>query len=144
MSGPTSRKSRLPASSLWMPRAVPVGAPLRPGAGAWRWRSIWIPPPVKPLVVNLIVHAPMVLFSAAPPGQGGEHHVNERTYEFWRGLFARHGYACFDFLRPRLHSASGIEPWYRYNLLLFVREYSWACASAAVSAGARASRRPPR
>jgi SAM-dependent methyltransferase len=74
------------------------------------------------LVDNLVAHAPVVLFSAAPPGQGGEHHVNERSYEFWRGLFKRRGYACFDFVRPRIRLDGRVEPWYRYNLLLFVRE----------------------
>lgn len=74
------------------------------------------------LVDNLTAHAPIVVFSAAPPGQGGENHINERPYEFWRRLFERRGYAFFDFLRPRVRSLASIEKWYRYNLLLFVRE----------------------
>lgn len=73
------------------------------------------------LVDNLVCHAPAVLFSAAPPGQGGEHHVNERPYGYWRELFAQRGYELFDFVRPRIAHRADVEPWYRYNILLFVR-----------------------
>lgn len=73
------------------------------------------------LVENLAAHGVVVLFSAAPPGQGGEHHVNERPYEFWRGLFAERGYELYDFVRPALRELHGVEPWYRYNTMLFVR-----------------------
>ena len=54
------------------------------------------------LVDSLVKHGDIVLFSAAPKGQGGDHHVNEQDYEFWRQQFARHGYVPFDFLRPLL------------------------------------------
>jgi SAM-dependent methyltransferase len=73
------------------------------------------------LVDNLVAHASVVLFSAAPPGQGGEHHVNERPYEFWRDLFEARGYGLFDFIRPRIRYLAGVESWYRYNMLVFVR-----------------------
>lgn len=36
--------------------------------------------------------APRVLFSAAPPGQGGQGHVNEHPKAYWLERFARHGY----------------------------------------------------
>ena len=43
-------------------------------------------------VQNLVRHASgAILFSAAPPGQGGEFHVNEQPYEYWRGKFQRCG-----------------------------------------------------
>jgi SAM-dependent methyltransferase len=74
------------------------------------------------LVDNLVAHAGKVVFSAAPPGQGGENHVNERPYEFWRSLFERRRFLLFDFLRPRIMHRHEIEPWYRYNLMLFVQE----------------------
>jgi hypothetical protein len=73
------------------------------------------------LVDNLVAHSNKVIFSAAPPGQGGENHVNERPYDFWRGLFERRGFGLFDFLRPRIAHSQDVEPWYRYNLMLFVR-----------------------
>lgn len=72
-------------------------------------------------VKNLIAHSDLVLFSAAPPGQGGEFHVNEQDYSYWRDQFAQQGYMLLDFIRPQLASQSAVEPWYRYNTLLFVR-----------------------
>lgn len=73
------------------------------------------------LVDNLAAHGSAVLFSAAPPGQGGEHHVNERPYEFWRRLFAERGYELYDFVRRASRDLHEVEPWYRYNTMLFVR-----------------------
>ncbi|KVC47116.1 hypothetical protein WI71_11335 [Burkholderia diffusa] len=72
------------------------------------------------LVDNLVRHGKHVLFSAAVPGQGGENHINEQGYGFWRDLFARRGYLLFDFVRPLIAADTRIEPWYRYNLLFFV------------------------
>lgn len=72
-------------------------------------------------VRNLTVHSDAVLFSAAPPGQGGEHHVNEQPYEYWRSLFAHHGFAPVDCIRPLLAGDLTIRPWYRYNTLLYIR-----------------------
>ena len=42
-------------------------------------------------VDNLVRHGDVILFSAAVPHQGGEHHVNEQPPEYWRELFARPG-----------------------------------------------------
>lgn len=64
----------------------------------------------------------LVLFSAAPPGQGGEHHVNERPYGYWRELFRQQDYAVFDPVRPHLAADERVSFWYRYNVLLYVRE----------------------
>jgi SAM-dependent methyltransferase len=73
-------------------------------------------------VANLVRHAGrFILFSAAVPGQGGEYHVNEQPYDFWRERFAKNGYSAFDFVRPRIAGDSGISFWYRYNIILFVK-----------------------
>lgn len=90
------------------------------------------------LVENLVRHGSSVLFSAAVPGQGGEDHINEQHYEFWRDLFAVHGYRLFDFLRPLVSGNMVVEPWYRYNLLFFVHDSE----IAGLSAGIKASRVP--
>jgi SAM-dependent methyltransferase len=63
-----------------------------------------------------------VLFSAAPPGQGGENHINERPYEFWRERFEGLGFATLDAVRPAIAHDARISTWYRYNTLLFVRD----------------------
>lgn len=73
------------------------------------------------LVDNLTAHAPIVLFSAAVPGQGGENHINEQPPEFWRALFRERGYEVFDFFRHQFADRPEVEAWYRYNTLLFVR-----------------------
>jgi SAM-dependent methyltransferase len=70
-------------------------------------------------VDNLVRHGDVILFSAAVPHQGGEHHVNEQPPEYWRSLFAERGYDCFDFLRGRLRDRSDVRPWYRYNTLIY-------------------------
>lgn len=74
------------------------------------------------LVDNITRHGPHVLFSAAVPGQGGEDHINEQSYSYWRDLFASRGYRLFDFVRPRIASFHEIEFWYRYNILFFAHE----------------------
>jgi SAM-dependent methyltransferase len=73
-------------------------------------------------VTNLTAHGDVVLFSAAVPGQGGEFHVNERPYAYWRDKFAAQGFRTFDWLRPRVCRAADVEPWYRYNTLIFARD----------------------
>ncbi len=74
------------------------------------------------LVESLCRHGDTILFSAATPGQGGTHHINEQPLEYWRALFATQGYRPFDFLRPRFEKNAQVEPWYRYNSLLYVKE----------------------
>lgn len=72
-------------------------------------------------VSNLVAHGDVILFSAAIPGQGGEFHVNEQPYTYWRDKFVAHGFRTFDWLRPRVYGLTAIEPWYRYNTLVFAR-----------------------
>lgn len=73
-------------------------------------------------VADLVRLAPAVLFSAATPGQGGEHHVNEQPAAYWRTIFRGHGYVPVDCLRPLLARHTDIPYWYRYNLILYMRE----------------------
>ena len=70
-------------------------------------------------VDSLCRHGELIMFSAAVPGQGGERHVNEQPLDYWREKFASRGYAAFDWVRPALASLPNIEPWYRYNCLLY-------------------------
>jgi SAM-dependent methyltransferase len=74
------------------------------------------------LVDNLTRHGDLVLFSAAIPGQGGEFHVNERPYSYWREKFAVRDYAVYDAIRPHVAGIGEIEPWYRYNAFVFANE----------------------
>jgi SAM-dependent methyltransferase len=82
-----------------------------------------LPPEKAPTFIeNLTRHGPKVLFSAAPPGQGGLNHINEQPYGFWRDLFAANGYAVFDCVRSKISGNKAIAPWYRYNTFLYVRD----------------------
>ncbi len=72
-------------------------------------------------IADLVALAPVVLFSAAAPGQGGENHLNEQTGAYWQALFHRHDYLAIDCLRPILATEKKIPAWYRYNLILYVR-----------------------
>ena len=70
-------------------------------------------------VDNLVAHGDVILFSAAVPHQGGEHHVNEQPPEYWRAKFAKRGYAVFDFVRPGLVDKDGVMAWYRFNSYVY-------------------------
>lgn len=76
------------------------------------------------LIANLVKHSDFVLFSAAIPGQGGENHINEQSYEFWRAIFAEHGYSPYDFFRPLIRGEKMVEAWYRHNTILYVASHA--------------------
>jgi SAM-dependent methyltransferase len=65
--------------------------------------------------------APVVLFSAAVPFQGGTSHVNEQWPEYWADLFAHRGYEPVDCIRPRVWRNANVCWWYAQNAMLFVR-----------------------
>jgi SAM-dependent methyltransferase len=72
-------------------------------------------------VESLARHGEAVLFSAAIPGQGGTHHVNEQWPSYWAEKFARAGYTAYDVIRPQIWTDPRIAVWYRQNILLFTR-----------------------
>jgi hypothetical protein len=74
------------------------------------------------VVSNCVRHCDIVLFSAAIPGQGGLHHVNEQPPEYWQRLFDQAGYEVVDLIRPLIWANAGIPAWYRQNMLLFVNK----------------------
>lgn len=65
--------------------------------------------------------APVVLFSAAIPFQGGTGHLNEQWPDTWAGLFRERGYVPVDLVRKRVWQNDAVEFWYAQNTLLFVR-----------------------
>jgi SAM-dependent methyltransferase len=86
------------------------------------------------LVDNLTRHSDLILFSAATPGQGGEFHVNEQPFDYWRAKFEARGYQTFDAIRPQVLEIEDIEPWYRYNAFLYAKGPGQARLSAAARA----------
>ena len=71
------------------------------------------------LVRTLTTLAPIVLFSAAVPGQGGVGHINERWPYYWRLLFERYGFQRIDSIRRRIWRDERVHWWYRQNIFLF-------------------------
>lgn len=70
-------------------------------------------------VSMLVKAAPVVPFSAAIPGQGGTHHVNEQWQSYWAELFRQFEYVPVDCIRPTIFYDNRVEWWYRQNILIF-------------------------
>jgi SAM-dependent methyltransferase len=90
------------------------------------------------LIDGLVRHGDVVVFSAAVPGQGGEHHVNERAYGYWRDLFRLRDYQMYDAIRPLLRNEFDVKPWYRYNAFVYANR----AGAERLSAQARSERLP--
>jgi SAM-dependent methyltransferase len=73
-----------------------------------------------PFVTSLTALAPIVLFSAAAPFQGGTHHVNEQWPDYWSAHFRNRDYVPVDCLRRRIWSNENVDWWYAQNCLIFV------------------------
>ncbi len=71
-------------------------------------------------VSSLVGLGPVVLFSAAIPGQQGDHHVNLQWQDWWVEYFERHGYVPVDAVRPEVWGCDDVESWYAQNTLIFV------------------------
>src|SRR5262249_24413160 len=74
------------------------------------------------LVSDLTNLAPVVLFSAAIPLQGGVNHVNEQWPEYWAGLFRDRGFVPIDCIRRTVWQNSKVAWFYAQNLLLYAEE----------------------
>lgn len=70
-------------------------------------------------VLSLTELAPVVLFSAAIPGQGGTNHINEQWPQYWTDLFQGRNFVPLDLIRPLIWNCSKVEWWYRQNVLLY-------------------------
>ena len=72
------------------------------------------------LVKFLTDHAEIVLFSAAVPGQGGNHHINERWQSYWAGIFLKFGFQPVDTIRPEIWENPDVSYWYKQNTLVYI------------------------
>jgi SAM-dependent methyltransferase len=66
--------------------------------------------------------APVILFSAAIPFQGGTNHVNEQWPEYWANIFDKHGYVPLDCIRRHVWNDTRVEWWYAQNVLVYANE----------------------
>lgn len=79
------------------------------------------PSRAEDFVDQLTALGPVVVFSAAVPGQGGAGHTNEQWPGYWSDLFAQRGYEAVDCLRGVFWHNEAVDWWYAQNLLLFAR-----------------------
>lgn len=63
-----------------------------------------------------------ILFSAALPGQEGTYHINEQFPEYWAAKFINAGFVPVDVLRKYFWNNSGVDWWYRQNMMLYVKK----------------------
>ena len=73
-------------------------------------------------VADLCALAPVVLFSAAVPRQGGTNHINEQWQSYWAERFARHGYRPSDAIRQNLWHDQDAGAVYLQNALVYANE----------------------
>lgn len=66
--------------------------------------------------------APVILFSAAIPGQQGNGHINLKWPSWWIEKFEANGFDVSGALRWKFWDDRRIENWYRQNMLLCVRK----------------------
>jgi 2-polyprenyl-3-methyl-5-hydroxy-6-metoxy-1,4-benzoquinol methylase len=70
----------------------------------------------------LCSHADIVLFTAAPPGQGGTDHINEQFPPYWIHRFGLNGFSLSETLTTQLKRSwknERVSEWYRSNLMVF-------------------------
>lgn len=64
--------------------------------------------------------SPIILFSAAIPGQSGDGHINEQLPSFWKEIFLRYDFIEIDFIKPLIWNNNEVAWWYRQNMTLYV------------------------
>lgn len=72
-------------------------------------------------IKNVTEISDIVLFSAALPMQAGANHINTQPLKFWVEIFKKYNYLCFDIIRPQIINEPDVAPWYKQNVLLFVK-----------------------
>lgn len=78
------------------------------------------PERAAPFVRMLTGLAPVVVFSAAVPMQGGTGHRNEQWPSYWAALFEALDHVTLDFIRPAVWTVREVDYWYAQNTLVFV------------------------
>jgi SAM-dependent methyltransferase len=73
----------------------------------------------RQLIETLTNLSDVIVFSAAIPMQGGNHHVNEQWPIYWASLFAERSFFLDWDPRMMIWEVSEIEGCYRQNLLVF-------------------------
>lgn len=82
-----------------------------------------LPPELGDRLVAYLAAAPVVVFTAARPGQGGTGHINLQPKGYWAERFAQHGHTRDTELEQRILDARGLihGNWLLENLTVFRR-----------------------
>lgn len=72
----------------------------------------------KTLVQSVTRASARVVFSAAIPGQGGIHHVNEHWQSYWVDLFRAHAYSADVAIRRLVWDDPEVEDFYAQNIMV--------------------------
>jgi SAM-dependent methyltransferase len=82
-------------------------------------------------VNDLCALSDAIVFSAAIGGQGGKGHKNEQWQSYWCQKFEQNGYITFDPFREKFRRDDKILPWFKQNVLLFLKHESPLCGPLA-------------
>lgn len=63
-----------------------------------------------------------IVFSAATCKQGGQNHINEQEFSYWKQKFEARGYRVIDCFRPYFWNKTEVQWWYKQNMFLIVHE----------------------
>lgn len=76
------------------------------------------------IVDSITSSASIAIITAAPPGQGGRHHVNEQSRSYWIEKFSNYGFSYSDYDTRKVKNQISIEhlDWLRENLMIFYCE----------------------
>lgn len=78
------------------------------------------------LVETITAAAPRVLFTAAPPGNSGTHHVNEASRDYWIEKFQSHGFSYApdetDRFQESVRSEVDTAEWIAERPFIFVED----------------------
>jgi SAM-dependent methyltransferase len=72
------------------------------------------------IVDSLVNLGKIIIFSAALRKQGGQNHINEQPFSFWKKKFESRGYVVIDFFRPFFWNDDRVQWWYKQNMFLIV------------------------
>lgn len=61
-----------------------------------------------------------IIFSAATHKQGGQNHINEQPFSYWKEKFESRGYIIIDHFRPVFWNEEKVQWWYKQNMFLVV------------------------
>lgn len=74
------------------------------------------------IVDSLTSLGKVIVFSAATKKQGGQNHINEQVFDYWREKFEKKRYRVIDLFRSIFWNDKNVQWWYKQNMFLVVHE----------------------